>query len=67
MNKNVDVANIVVNEQFNRLLEQERKRCELLPMPEFEQECPFISKDQMCEIALRIAVVMKISVMAGLN
>lgn len=62
-----DIANIVVNEQLNRMLEHERRRCELLPMPDFEQVCPFIDKDQMFEMALHLAVMTKISMTAWLN
>lgn len=67
MNNSGDIANIVVNEQLNRMLEQERKRLVLFPPPEFGQECPFSNKDQLFEEALHIAVMMKISILAKLN
>jgi len=71
MNKNADIANLVVNEQLNRMLEQERKRLELLPMPELElelgQELPSFIKDAMLETALYTGVMMKISILARLN
>ena len=67
MNKNADIANLVVNEQLNRMLEQERKRLELLPMPELELELPSFIKDAMLETALYTGVMMKISILARLN
>lgn len=67
MNKGSDVASIVVNEQLSRMLEQEKKRLELLPILEPAQELPPPIKDQMAEILLRMVVVARISITARLN
>lgn len=67
MSKHSDIANAVISKQIDEMMEQERKNLVLLPIPGLEQECPFLSKDQMFEIALRIVVMTKISAMAGLN
>lgn len=66
MNSN-DIASAVVDEQLNRMFDEERKRLVLIPMPNYEQICSFINKDQMFEIALRAVVAMRISAMARLN
>lgn len=66
MNKS-DIASMVVDEQLNRLVEQERERLKFLPLPEFEQECPFFDNVQMLEAFLRMTVMTKISTMARLN
>lgn len=67
MNKGDGVASAVVDAQISRMLEQERKRLVLLPLPDFGQECPLFSKDQMFEISLCMAVMMRISIIARFN
>lgn len=67
MNKDIDVVDAVVNEHFNRMLEQERKVLKPLIITGSLQGCPFLDKDQIFEITLRMAVMMKISIIARLN
>lgn len=62
-----DIAGAVVDKQLNKIYDEERKRLVLIPMPNYEQICPFIDKDQMFEIALRAVVTMRILAMARLN
>lgn len=66
MNKD-EVANVVVNEQLNRMLEQERKNCEVTPMPEVEHMYPSYIIDHAQEAILYMIVNMKISLISRLN
>lgn len=67
MKRDSDIASMVVSEQLNRMLEQERKTLVLPPLHDPEQVCPFVDKDQLSEIVLRMAVAMKISMTARFN
>lgn len=64
MNKNKDVADMVVREQLNRMLKQERVSSVFFFTPELES-CH--SKDQMLDLSLRVALMVKISILARFN
>lgn len=66
MNKSNDIAGEVVNEQINRMMEQYRGELES-SLQDFWKVYPFINKDDVFEIALRSAIMAKISVLAVLN
>ena len=69
MNKDndIDIADAVINEQLNTMLEQERQQATIFFQPGFEQMCPFFTKEQIMEYALRAVVMLRISIAARWN
>lgn len=66
MNKH-DTASAVVSEQFKRMIEQERKSCEIFFSDESQIESLPLSKEKLSEVLLRNAAMMRIMSTAELN
>ena len=62
-----DTAETVVNEQINRMVEQEKARFKLTLTDGLGCLPPSYTKDEILDLPLRMAVLTKISMTAGMN